>query len=588
MKRRDFLKGLGLSIALPVWAQEGPPVEDRVEKLAAPAKPSLVLNHLGFLPGSPKVVLFRYAENPAPGEFRLYDIGAYPKPFQKKAALTPVACDFGPCLAGNFNDLDRPGMYQVEVGSHRSVPFFIRPDLWRRTLPKAFSFYPQQRCGVAVPNVHPACHLEDARMRDSGKYVDVTGGWHDAGDLRKWMLTALHSGIGLAHLARNLGKAWNLDGSGLAPLLDELRWGNRYWLKMQDSQGRIWDDAAGGLNGDNSDNHWTDNRPGNEDDRYINPSQSGIIQAEFVTVEAMMGQLFREADPGYAQSCLAAGVRCRRASSPGGLVDELSWWLLAALELYQATREESWLVEATSMATQLLALQEKEFVGGQKQVRGYWRTSPSDRSPYSDAIFPALAPLALLELHLTLPAKSATSQWLEAVKMYLDDFILPLSERSSFRIIPYGLFRGNPTKEKYRPLAGELTYRYFMPVRKQFWWVGNTSHLESQACLLAKASGILNQPQYLALAFRQLEWILGANPFGACLMTGEGMNNPFPHSRFTGLVPGGIMNGIGGNALDQPVLDMEYGFDWRTTEYWAPHNAWYLWAVSELEKTRSS
>ena len=157
-----------------------------------------------------------------------------------------------------------------------------------------------------------------------------------------------------------------------------------------------------------------------------------------------------------------------------------------------------------------------------------------------------------------------------------------------YQVIGYGLFRGNPTKEKYRPLAGELTYRYFMPVRKQFWWVGNTSHLESQACLLAKASGILNQPQYLALAFRQLEWILGANPFGACLMTGEGMNNPFPHSRFTGLVPGGIMNGIGGNALDQPVLDMEYGFDWRTTEYWAPHNAWYLWAVSELEKTRSS
>ena len=26
-----------------------------------------------------------------------------------------------------------------------------------------------------------------------------------------------------------------------------------------------------------------------------------------------------------------------------------------------------------------------------------------------------------------------------------------------------------------------------------------------------------------------------------------------------------------------------YGFDWHTTEYWQPHNAWYLWTHSILE-----
>jgi hypothetical protein len=29
---------------------------------------------------------------------------------------------------------------------------------------------------------------------------------------------------------------------------------------------------------------------------------------------------------------------------------------------------------------------------------------------------------------------------------------------------------------------------------------------------------------------------------------------------------------------------MQYGFDWRTTEYWSPHNAYYLWAVSALAR----
>jgi hypothetical protein len=98
------------------------------------------------------------------------------------------------------------------------------------------------------------------------------------------------------------------------------------------------------------------------------------------------------------------------------------------------------------------------------------------------------------------------------------------------------------------------------------------------------AAPVFQKPVYRMLAFRQLEWIMGANPFGACLMTGEGMRNPYPHSRYVGLIPGGIMNGIAGNAKDEPILDMQYGMDWRTAEYWSPHNAYYLWAVSTLEK----
>lgn len=83
--------------------------------------------------------------------------------------------------------------------------------------------------------------------------------------------------------------------------------------------------------------------------------------------------------------------------------------------------------------------------------------------------------------------------------------------------------------------------------------------MRKTARLLARASVIFRQRAYLDLAFRQLEWVMGANPFGARLMTGEGMNNPYPHSRYVGLIPGGIMNGIGGNPQDEPVLDMEFG-----------------------------
>lgn len=36
------------------------------------------------------------------------------------------------------------------------------------------------------------------------------------------------------------------------------------------------------------------------------------------------------------------------------------------------------------------------------------------------------------------------------------------------------------------------------------------------------------------------------------------------------------------------MLDMEYGFDYHTTEYWLSHNAWYLWAHSVLGKPETS
>jgi hypothetical protein len=72
------------------------------------------------------------------------------------------------------------------------------------------------------------------------------------------------------------------------------------------------------------------------------------------------------------------------------------------------------------------------------------------------------------------------------------------------------------------------------------------------------------------------------------MMTGEGVRNPYPHSRFVGPIPGGIMNGIAGNASDEPILDLEYGIDWRTCEYWSPHVAFYILANAVLERAHSS
>ncbi len=147
----------------------------------------------------------------------------------------------------------------------------------------------------------------------------------------------------------------------------------------------------------------------------------------------------------------------------------------------------------------------------------------------------------MLELAEALPTHADAGRWRDAVRLYIDDYVAPMSARSAYDVMPLGLY-------------------------------------------LAAAARVFRKPEYRDAAYRQLEWVMGNNPFGACLMWGEGWRNSYPYSRFVGPIIGGIVNGVAGNAQDVPILEMEYGNDWRTGEYWTPHNAFYLWAVSRLEE----
>jgi hypothetical protein len=584
MDRRTFIIRSGLASAVAAAAQDAPHRTEEVEKATPGETPAIVLSQVGFVPRSRKTLIYRLpADAPAPATFTVRDIGSPLKPFSITRPLVRAPGDVPNCLVGDFSDLDREAFYQIIAGRERCAPFFVRPDAWRRTLPKAVSYHHAQRCGVAVPNVHPACHLDDARRRDTGEHIDVTGGWHDAGDLRKWMDATMMAGFGLLRVARHLGENWDLTGSGLHVLLDEIRWGNRYFLKMQDKDGRVFADTAGGVGGDNSDNHWTDNRIGTDDDRYINPAKPAMVQAMFVALQAMVAQAFRPTDLDYAKSCLAAGVRCWENTDVPKSPRDLSWRVLAAVELHRATHDVRYAGEAAKLGVSLASSQISEFIGAQKVVRGFWGTAGAKPAPYTDPVYSALPPIALLELASAFPSHAEASRWRDAVRLYIDEYAIPMTARSAYGVMPLGLYVGSPTPETYRPLEGELTYRYFMPTRHQYWWLGVTSHLESHAVLFAAAAKALHRPQYRDCAFRHLEWVMGNNPFGACLMTGEGSRNSYPYSRFVGPLIGGIVNGIAGNADDVPILEMEYGNDWRTGEYWTPHNAFYLWALSQLE-----
>ena len=98
------------------------------------------------------------------------------------------------------------------------------------------------------------------------------------------------------------------------------------------------------------------------------------------------------------------------------------------------------------------------------------------------------------------------------------------------------------------------------------------------------------QAQLRLYAWNQLHWILGRNPFDASMLMGSGHGNApymfFRSYKYTS-APGAIINGITSDLNDGDGIAFNQGFlttgkdeDWRWTEEWLPHAAWYLYAIS--------
>jgi hypothetical protein len=564
-----------------------------------PAEGPLVTgSQLGFRPDSPKRILIQGLDPGKPANVLIVDEDGSSRTI---SAPTPQvsAFDIRAC-AVLLNDLRPNHSYRASILSDKtrageSFAFTIARDAWLRQFPILAGYAHHQRCGHSDRREHPICHLDDARRRDTGIHVDVTGGWHDAGDLRKWVDATLMNLFGLTALARRLSTNPDAFPLRMEELLDEARYGNAFFLKMQDPDGLVWADVGGGVRGDNSDNHWTDNQNGTADDRFINVEKRPAIQAMFVAAQAIMYQLFSKSDAPYAARCLSAALRCWKASARQAIANttDLAWRTLAAAQLCSATSADELQQDVIALASQLEDLQVKNPAGGGATVRGFFPMWTRNQQPLRDAVHSAIPPVALLEAARSIATHDPANakKWRRAVRLYLDEYAIPMATVSAYGVVPFGLFLDTPPEardaERYRALSGRYSYRFFMPVKTKAGYAGLSSHLLSHALLFAAAEREFGDSRYRDAAYAHLEWIFGANPFGASLVTGIGIHQPPAFSPFVGLIPGGIMNGVCGNAEDQPVLDQENATEWRTNEYWSPHSGYCNWALSLLEAPRA-
>jgi hypothetical protein len=302
--------------------------------------------------------------------------------------------------------------------------------------------------------------------------------------------------------------------------------------------------------------------------------------------EAQTSEAFLGVDPEYSTQCMNAAARCWSVSNrTGPNTLDIAWWVMAAAEMYRITGKDIYRDELIRLANQMASLQFISPPNAQMALRGFFPMWPGNIQPLRDSVHSALPAYCLLRASKAISAVSSvlSSRWGSAAKLYLDGYVAPMAARSAYAVVPYGIFLQAPATELYRNLGGGYSYRFFMPTKDPSkLWVGLNSHLLGHALLLLEAGTQWGESRYRDLAFSQLEWVFGANPFAASLTTGLGSRQPVPFSPFVGAITGGIMNGICGDDQDRPILDSQTASDWHTNEYWSPHVGYCQWLLSSI------
>ncbi len=331
-------------------------------------------------------------------------------------------------------------------------------------------------------------------------------------------------------------------------------------------------------------NRWTDNKVGTDDDRVIQTKPAEITtQFAFIAAEAEMARLMKE-DPAYAKRCLDAAVNCFNWCVKS--VDKYTAAIygsaiVASVELYKATENQTYRDFAYKMADKMILLQ----VSSEKKepLQGFFRSSEKGDDFYQE-IFQGDNPLIGLCKLITAFPERDNHKYVEAVKLYSCRYLQFISERNAFALVPYGVYMERQGGDRN---VGKYCYRYFMHPEQE-WWVGINANIAGKAVGLLMASRILNDPSLAVIAQRQLDWILGTNPFGVSSMMGVGYSHPgIPmtyvntkiFSPATPYIPGAVINGIGGDRNDMPDL---FPGSWQTCEYWTPMICYTLWLMAEL------
>jgi hypothetical protein len=559
----------GLLVISHAWAGEA----------LKPVSPRVLVNRIGWPADAPKTVVADHG-----GAFRVLDR-------EGKAILTGTFAAASSDIAGGWHtadltNLSRDGYYQVQTDKGASAWFAVgEPALaaYRELATGIVAGFKKQRAGLRGDA--EGRHSDDGRRYDNGERQDYSGGWFDADDTRKFSLT---TAVGIDALAGAAERGLAADAA-----LTEARWGAEFLLKLQEPDGFFIYGLEEGYR--KKPTTWSMERT---DRVYMTEPHSLMGQWRCVAGLARAARMLKRQDADFAARCLASARKAHpwsraRSQGPQAADDPVRRWraltsdmrcdgldiieaeLHAAVELYKTTGERDFLEQALAAAAKRGALQVTTPVGG---VSGFFWMD-AERKAYHVPKIGAFLPLIDLDTLIeTAPDHAQRPAWEKQAAAHLDGTLLPLASRNAFAHAPFGVFVGT-TKIPGRQLADGIYYRIFKGNPEFNFTSGRSAVILGYASGAAVQARRTGRTECWKFAWRQLDWVLGANPDGFCARIinapRKGEKN---HPGMSIPAAVGVPNGVLGDEADQPRVSRT----WPSTEQWLPNSANLLTAILEL------
>ncbi len=215
----------------------------------------------------------------------------------------------------DFSSITKEGTYHVEAGDAVSPAFTIGKDVYDQAFTASIKMLYYQRCGEELPSeyagnfAHPACHTQKAVLyEDNGKSLDVSGGWHDAGDYGRYPVAAAKAVADLLLAYENYPEVFDdavgipESGNGVPDILDEAKFELEWLLKMQAENGGVYHKVT-------CRNFPGEIMPQEETDQLVIMPVSTTATADFAAVMCMASRVYEKTDASFAKKAMDAAKK---------------------------------------------------------------------------------------------------------------------------------------------------------------------------------------------------------------------------------------------------------------------------------------
>ncbi|MCM1227818.1 MAG: glycoside hydrolase family 9 protein [Clostridium sp.] len=461
-------------------------------------EPPIVTNQLGYKPDDRKIAVIRRnndSEQVIANEFSVVNAETNKTVYTGELSAEQKNFSAGESdWLADFSSVTAIGKYYIKSsGLDDSYTFEISDDPYGNLLDDTVRMLYLQRCGTAIEDndfSHAACHTGKARVYGTSQTIDVSGGWHDAGDYGRYVVPAaktvadLLNAYGMNPYAFTDSVGIPESGNGIPDVLDEVEYALEWMLKMQEP-------STGGVHHKVTCESFPGYvMPEKETDELIATPVSTTATADFCGAMAMAYEYYYDIDRAFANTCLSAAEKAWSFleenpnlifKNPEDVTtgdygdssdkDERYW---AAAQLYRATSENKYLTALEDMTA---------------------RTG-MDWSTMGDYGNIAIVTMENIDKSLSVynTAKSKITSQASTLAKRVDSS-------------PYG-----------------------SPVTSYNW--GSNMTIANAGVILAISADIMENEDYEIYAKEIINYLLGRNPNGECFVTGYGTVSPQqPHHR---------------------------------------------------------